>query len=253
MKRRIDLNADVGEIPAALADGSEERLVSLLTSANVACGGHAGDAESMDTVIEIARRHGVAVGAHPSYPDRAGFGRRELALTSNEIAAAVESQVQVFAAAAARRSVPFRHVKPHGALYNAAARNPEIAAAIARGVFRWRDSVVLVGLAGSAMLAAWKALGFRVAAEAFADRRYNPDGSLRGRHYDDALITDPAAAARQSVDIVVSGQVTAVDGSALPLAAETLCVHGDTPGAESILATVRASLRSHGIRIVALD
>jgi len=252
MDRRIDLNADVGEIPAALVDGSEERLIALLTSANVACGGHAGDAASMDAIVELAHRHGVAVGAHPGYPDRDGFGRRDLALTPGEIAATVEFQVQAFAAVAARRGVPFRHVKPHGALYNAAARNPEIAVAIARGVFRWRDSIVLVGLAGSTMLAAWKALGFRVAAEAFADRRYDPDGNLRARSHADALITDPAAAGRQAADIVVRGLVTAAGGSVLPLTAATLCVHGDTLGAESILAAVRAELTHHRVRIIPL-
>lgn len=242
---QIDLNADVGEIPAALADGSEERLLRLVTSANVACGGHAGSVESMRAVIEIARRLGVNVGAHPGYPDRAGFGRVPMPLTPAEIEATVHAQVTALAGLGAA----VRHVKPHGALYNVAAKDAGIAAAIAAGVRRWRDDVVLVGLAGSTMLDVWGRAGFRVAGEAFADRAYEADGTLRSRRHADALITDPRAAARQALNIVEHGSVTALDGTHVPVAARTLCVHGDTPGAVAVVQAIRAAFAARGIDV----
>jgi len=243
----IDLNADVGEIPAALADGSEARLLRLVSSANIACGGHAGTPESMRAVAAIAQRLGVAIGAHPSYPDPANFGRIEVSMAPDAIAAAVASQVAALVATGA----VVRHVKPHGALYNVAAKNAEVAAAIAVGVRALSDDIVLVGLAGSTMLEVWEKAGFRVAGEAFADRAYEPDGTLRARRLPDALITDPAAAARQAIEIVERHRVISVAGTPVPVAAQTLCVHGDTPGAVAILESIRTEFDARGIVVCA--
>ncbi|HXM41179.1 MAG TPA: 5-oxoprolinase subunit PxpA [Bryobacteraceae bacterium] len=226
--KTIDLNCDLGE----LADAAlEEALMAHITSANVACGGHAGDPATMRRTVEMSRNHGVAVGAHPSYPDRANFGRVEMALSAEQIAQTVYGQIGALAAIAG----DLTHVKPHGALYNVAAKNPDVARAIGEGVLRFggRD-LVLVGLAGSAMLDVWREMGFRVAAEGFADRRYEPDGSLRSRKYADALITDPLDAAAQALRLASEGIV------------QTICVHSDTPGSVDIAAAVARALRSAG-------
>src|SRR5712664_1861974 len=202
MKRadlKIDLNCDMGELPEAIADGTQESLMASLTSVNIACGGHAGDERTMKTTIEQAIRWKLAIGAHPGYPDRANFGRLELKLPPNEIAASVFEQVRALAQIAAGCGARLVHVKPHGALYNQAVRDRALAEAIAKGVARWSRRVVLMGLAGSPMLDVFREAGFPVAAEAFADRRYEPDGTLRSRKHEDALIHDPAEAGRQAL------------------------------------------------------
>jgi UPF0271 protein len=221
----VDLNCDMGELPDAAL---EEALMPLITSANVACGGHAGDAASIRRTVEMARRHGVAVGAHPGYPDRANFGRVEMALSAEQIAATVFEQIVALAAIAGELA----HVKPHGALYNVAAKNRDVARAIGEGVARFGEELVMVGLAGSEMLDVWRGMGFRTAAEGFADRRYEPDGSLRSRKFADALITGPAEAAAQALRLVSEGRV------------QTICVHSDTPGAAEILAAVARALKA---------
>lgn len=217
----------MGELPDAAL---EEALMPHITSANVACGGHAGDAASMRRTVELARRHGVAVGAHPGYPDRANFGRLEMALPAEQIAQTVYEQIGALSAIAG----DLAHVKPHGALYNVAARNADVARAIGEGAARFGRNLVLVGLAGSRMLDVWRDMGFHVAAEGFADRRYQPDGSLRPRKFPDALITEPAEAAAQAVRLAGEGH------------AQTICVHSDTPGSVEILEAVARALRSSG-------
>ncbi len=251
--RCIDLNADVGEIPASLADGSEARLLALMSSANIACGGHAGSPQTMAALVALCHQLGVAIGAHPSYPDREHFGRSQMSIPTAQIEAAVASQVGALMDIAAAQGVVVRHVKPHGALYNVAAKDADVAAAIARGAGAWRDQVVLIGLAGSEMLATWRREGFRVAGEAFADRRYEPDGSLRSRQHADALIIDPATAAQQAIEIAVHHRVSSVTGAAIGIVAQTLCLHGDTPNAASIAGTVRQALENLGFRIRALS
>jgi UPF0271 protein len=221
----------MGEIPEDIA------MMPYVTSANIACGGHAGDEQTMTTTIEEALRWKVAVGAHPSYPDRANFGRLELNMPPEAIADAVFKQVRAFAAVAGACGAEVTHVKPHGALYNQAAGDRGIAAAIAAGVARQSHEVVLVGLAGSVMLDAFREAGFAVAAEAFADRRYEPDGSLRSRKFEDALIRDPAQAAQQALRIANQGR------------AQTICIHGDTPGAVRIAQAVAQALREAGIEL----
>ena len=187
---QIDLNCDMGELPEAIADGTQEALMRSITSANVACGGHAGDEQTMRVTIQQALRFGVAIGAHPGYADRENFGRLELHISLDEVAESVFEQVQKLAEVAKSCGTRVVHVKPHGALYNQAVRNRELAKAIAAGVARWTRDVVLVGLAGSPMLEAFCEAGFEVAAEAFADRTYEPDGTLRSRKFEDALIRD---------------------------------------------------------------
>jgi UPF0271 protein len=248
----IDLNCDMGEIPKAIADGTQEALMRSITSANVACGGHAGDAETMRTTIEQALRFKVAIGAHPGYPDRENFGRLELKMAPDAVANSVFEQVEALGKIAESCGAPVVHVKPHGALYNQAVKNRELAAAIAEGVARWRRDMVLVGLAGSPMLDVFRKAGFAVAAEAFADRRYEPDGTLRSRKFEDALIRDPAEAARQALGMVERGVVTAIDGSEVKVAAQTICIHGDTPGAAKIAEEVARTLRQAGIALSGL-
>jgi UPF0271 protein len=256
MKRadlKMDLNCDMGELPEAIADGTQESLMASLTSVNIACGGHAGDEQTMETTVEQALRWKLAIGAHPGYADRANFGRLELKLPAKEIADSVYEQVRVLAEIAARCGARLAHVKPHGALYNQAVRNRELAGAIAEGVARWSRDVVLVGLAGSPMLDVFREAGFAVAAEAFADRRYEADGTLRSRKFEDALIRDPAEAAHQALGIVERGVVIASDGSEVAVDAQTICIHGDTPGAPEIAAAVARTLRQAGVRLGAVS
>jgi len=251
--KSIDLNCDMGEVPEAIADGTQESLMPSLTSVNIACGGHAGDEQTMKTTIEQALRWKLAIGAHPGYPDRTNFGRLDLKLPLDEIAASVFEQVRALAGIAASCGAGLAHVKPHGALYNQAVRNRKLAEAIASGVARWSRDVALVGLAGSPMLDVFRNAGFAVAAEAFADRRYEPDGTLRSRKFEDALIRDPAESARQALSIVDRGIVVASDGSEVAVDAQTLCIHGDTPGAVKIAAAVAQTLHQAGVTLRALS
>ncbi len=250
--RSVDLNCDTGEMSEALADGSQEALLRYVTSANIACGGHAGDERLMRVTIEQALQQGVSIGAHPGYEDRANFGRNELQFAPEEISTLVHRQILALEAIAKRSGTAIRHVKAHGALYSQAARNRDIARAIAEGVRRWKADVVLIGLAGSAMLEEFQAAGFRVAAEAFADRRYEKDGSLRSRKFHDSSLHNPKEAAAQAARIAEQSSVLAADGSIIPLVAQTICIHGDTTGAVEIAAAVHRALKEAGIEIKSL-
>ncbi len=245
--KAMDLNCDMGEMAEAITDGTQEALMPFLTSVNIACGGHAGDEKTIAATIEQASRWNLAIGAHPGYPDRVNFGRVELDISPGEVADSVFQQVQALAKVAASFDIRLRHVKPHGALYNQAVHNRALAAAIAKGVARWSREVVLVGLAGSPMLEAFREAGFAVAAEAFADRRYEADGTLLSRKFADALIRDPAEAARQALSLVLNGSVIASDGSVIAVDAQTICIHSDTPGAVQIAAAVASVLREAGV------
>jgi UPF0271 protein len=251
--KRMDLNCDMGEVPEAVADGTQESLMASLTSVNIACGGHAGEAQTMKATIEQALRLKLDVGAHPGYAERANFGRVELQLPPEVVADSVFEQVRTLAEIAAGCGARVTHVKPHGALYNQAARDRVVAGAIADGVARWSRDVALVGLAGSLMLDVFRDAGFRVAAEAFADRRYESDGSLRSRKFDNALIRDPAEAGQQALRIAARGTVIACGGTEIATNAQTICIHGDTPGAPAIAAAVANTLRQAGIELSALS
>lgn len=254
MMRTIDLNCDMGEIAALIEDGTQDRLMEHVTSVNVACGGHAGDDETMAATIAAARRRGLAVGAHPGYPDPAHFGRRPLALAPDAVAASVEEQVTRLRVIATRLGVRLGHVKPHGALYNQAADDPALALAIARGVDRALAGaagagIVLVGLAGSRCLTVWAREGYAVAPEAFADRRYEADGRLRSRALPGALLDAPEEAADQALALARDGMVTSFEGRPVAVTATTLCIHGDTPGAVAIAAAVARRLAAAGVAV----
>src|ERR1700733_4793960 len=251
--KRMDLNCDMGEIPKTVSDGTQESLMALLTSVNIACGGHAGDSQTMKATMEQALRWKLDVGAHPGYADRANFGRVELQLAPDVIARSVFEQVRALAAIAEECGARLTHVKGHGALYNQAARDRVVAQAIADGVARWNRDVALVGLAGSLMLDVFRDAGFRVFAEAFADRRYEADGTLRSRRFEDALIRDAAEAGQQALRIAERRTVIACDGSEIVANAQTICIHGDTPGAPAIAAAVAKTLRQASVALTALS
>jgi UPF0271 protein len=249
---RIDLNADVGESYGPWVIGQDAALVPLVSSVNVACGAHAGDPLVMAQTVALAKRHGVGLGAHPGYPDRDGFGRRELAMTPDELRASLLFQLGALAAFARDAGVKLRHVKPHGALYNRCVRDEALAATVAQTVCDFDARLVLVGLAGSVLLEAGRARGLPVAAEAFADRAYEPDGSLRSRRLPDAVIHTAEAAAEQALSIVTLGRVVAHDGTTVELRADTICIHGDTPNAADYARQVRTALQQAGARIAPL-
>ncbi|MBN1976009.1 MAG: LamB/YcsF family protein [Anaerolineae bacterium] len=252
MGKKIDLNCDMGESFGAYHIGNDEALMGLVTSANIACGAHAGDPLVMDRTVRLAARHGVSIGAHPGFPDLAGFGRRAMQLTPEEVENTVLYQVGALAAFARSAGSGLAHVKPHGALYNMAARDIDVARAIARGVARAGVDVIVVGLAGSVMIEAAREAGLRVAREGFADRAYEADGSLRSRKLEGAVIHDPETAAERAVQIARDGVVTACTGEEVPLQVDTLCVHGDTPGAIEIAKAIRRRLAEAGVEVVPL-
>jgi len=232
--RSIDLNADLGE------GAGEDPLYTLITSANIACGGHAGDAETMREAVSLAARHGVAIGAHPSYPDREGFGRVSLTLAPSDLSGAIAAQLAALVEVAEALGARVTHVKPHGALYGDAAVRRDVALALAEGVASVSNALILVGLAGSPALGVWRERGFCVAAEGFADRAYAANGMLVPRSSAGALITDPTAAAAQAIRLAGEG------GCA------TICVHADTEGAAAIAAEVRRGLEEAGFTLGAL-
>ncbi|HEY8513917.1 MAG TPA: 5-oxoprolinase subunit PxpA [Candidatus Binatia bacterium] len=244
-RARIDLNADVGE---GYADAE---VMPFVTSANVACGAHAGDAATMRATVLLARAHGVAVGAHPGFPDRAGFGRTITTRSPEEIERLVVEQVERLAAIAARQGVTLAHVKPHGALYNLAAVDDEVADAVARATARVLPGTRLFGLAGSRGLERARAAGLVAVAEAFADRAYLEDGTLAPRTLPGAVIEDPRRTAERAVRLACEGRIETLDGDELALEADTLCLHGDTPGAGATARAVHAALRDAGVQLVA--
>jgi 5-oxoprolinase (ATP-hydrolysing) subunit A len=251
--RVIDLNCDLGESFGAWQMGQDEAVLEYISSANIACGFHAGDANIMQRTVRAALARGVAIGAHPSLPDLQGFGRREMQISADEAHALVLYQIGGLSAFAVAAGTRLTHIKPHGALYNMAARDAHLADAIARAVRDFDTGLILVGLAGSELPRAGLHLGLRVAHEAFADRRYRSDGSLVPRREPDAVIHDIDAAVAQAMSIAVDGNVIAQDGSTLAIAADTLCVHGDRPDAAEFARRLRAGLVAAGIRIAAVS
>lgn len=247
----IDLNCDMGESFGIYRIGADEdSMMELVSSANVACGFHAGDPQIIDRTVRLAVSHGVAVGAHPSHHDLRGFGRRAVAAAPEEVEADVLYQVSAVQGFARAGGVELVHVKPHGALYNQAVADDELAKAIARGIARAGKRLIFVGLAtSSVMRGAAEEQGLRFAGEAFADRVYNPDGTLQSRRIAGSVITDPEAAARQAVSIAAERKVTAHDGTEIALEAETLCLHGDNPAALGNARRVRESLEAAGVEI----
>jgi 5-oxoprolinase (ATP-hydrolysing) subunit A len=243
----IDLNADVGE-----GSAEDAGLFEAISSANVACGGHAGDDESMRATVQLARMRGVAVGAHPSFDDREQFGRREMLLSSEQLHALLLDQLTRLARIAVDQGVTLRHVKPHGALYNVAARDAGVAATIAAAIAAFDRSLVLVGLSGSQSIAAARRAGLRAASEAFADRGYAADGSLVPRSQPGAVLHDPEVVIARAITMARDGEVTSIDGRRLALEVDTICVHSDTPGAAQLARQLRAALEAAGLRVEAI-
>jgi UPF0271 protein len=223
----------------------------VITSANIACGFHAGDPESMRSTVALARTHGVAVGAHPGFYDRENFGRRELQVSPREVEALTLYQIGALAAIAAAQGVRLSHVKAHGALYNMAARDASLADALARATAAFDRSLVFVGLAGSALIDAGERAGLRTASEVFADRAYNADGSLVSRRQPGAVIHDRHVVVARAIRMAVEGAVEAMSGQTLPVRADTICVHGDTPGAAAMAVEIRRALEATGVRLSA--
>lgn len=247
--KRIDLNADLGESYGVWRMGRDDAVLQWVTSANVACGFHAGDPDVMAATVALAAVRGVAIGAHPALPDRQGFGRRAMALRPDEIRNLVLYQLGALSAFTRAVGARLHHVKPHGALYNQAAADPAVAMAIATAVRDFGAELILVGLAGSALLEAGLAAGLEVAAEGFADRRYEADGSLTPRRFPDALIDDPEEALAQVLDMVEHRRVVARDGTVVPIAVDTVGLHGDGPTAVDFARYLRQALEQRGIRV----
>ena len=243
----IDLNADVGE---GMDDAA---LLPYVTSANVACGLHAGDPSVMDATVTLALSRGVRVGAHPGYADRENFGRVAVHMPAGAIEDLVLYQCAALDGFVRSRGGTLTHVKPHGALYHAGAELPDVARAIAEGVRRFREGLVLVGPAGSMLVEAGREAELPVAEEAFADRRYLPDGSTVPRTEANAVITDPDEAAEQAVRLARDGSVQATDGTRVEIRADTLCIHGDTPGVVEIARRIQERFGREGIRIAPLE
>jgi len=229
--------------------GADEAMMQYITSANVACGYHAGDPLVMDRTVRLAAKHGVGLGAHPGFPDLLGFGRRAMQLSPEEIENYILYQVGALAAFARAVGVELVHVKPHGALYNMAARDVELARAIVGGIARFSRELFVVCLADSAMIEAAGEAGFRAAQEGFADRAYNRDGTLQSRKEPGSVIRDPQRAAEQAVAMVRDGVVVAHTGEEIPLRVDTICIHGDSSGAVQIAKTIRKELETAGIEV----
>jgi UPF0271 protein len=249
--RRVDLNCDMGESFGAWSMGADEEVLPHVTSVSVACGFHAGDPSVMRRTVRAAAERGVAVGAHPSLPDLQGFGRRRMDVSPEEAYDLTVYQVGALWGVAKAAGVPLAHVKPHGALYNMAAADARLAAAIARAVRDVDPGLVLYGLAGSALVAEAERAGLTAAAEVFPDRGYTADGALTPRKAPGALVSDPEEAARRAVRMVTEGRVTSTDGVEVPVRADTLCIHGDGPHAADIARLLRARLTAAGVRLLA--
>jgi len=238
----MDINSDMGEINRLLDDGTYEKLMEYVTSINVACGGHAGDETMMAAMVVLAKEKGVNVGAHPSYPDREHFGRNDMNMDANELLDSVRDQIQLLVDIGTNNGVNLSHVKAHGALYNRAVIDEDIAQTIGEAIIQVDPLLKVMGLAGSKMLSVFDGLGLDTMAEAFADRSYESDGTLRNRKYDDALITDPNKAALQAKNMVES-TVISFEGKAIEMNAQTICIHSDTPNAVAIAEAVREEIK----------
>jgi UPF0271 protein len=249
MARTIDLNCDMGESYGRWTLGADEAIMPFITSANIACGFHGGDPHVMRRTVALALRHGVAVGAHPSLPDLMGFGRRVMDVSPQELKDYVCYQTGALREFVRVAGADLQHVKPHGILYTMAERDETIAQAIGEAAREAGQGLILMTLASGKYEATCRKMGCRVASEGFADRAYNVDGTLVSRKLPGALITDPGAAAAQAVKLATEGKVRTLDGVEIDLAVQTICCHGDTPGAERIVRAVREALERAGVQV----
>jgi len=251
MPGKIDLNCDMGESFGAYKLGQDEEVIKYITSANVACGFHASDPTWMRWTVQLAEEHGVAIGAHPSFPDLQGFGRRNMVVPPEE--AKNDVIYQIGALAAFTKSKRLQHVKPHGAMYNMAAEGGDLARAICEAVLEVDPQMILVVLTGTPWAGLAAEMGLRVALEAFADRALNPDGTLVPRSRPGSVIHDPEELVERSIKMITEGKATAISGEEIPVRADTLCLHGDTPGAVQLAADLRSKLEAAGVEIAPLS
>jgi len=249
---RVDLNCDLGESYGAYQIGNDAMVLPLITSANVACGLHGGDYRVMHDTVRLAKQHGVAVGAHPGFPDLHGFGRRDMQMSADDVFDLVVYQIGALQAVAHVEGVPLQHVKPHGALYNQAAVDRTIADAIARAVSAVSLDLILFGLCNSELVRAGRAHGLSVAEEAFIDRHYEADGTLVDRRRADAFVHDPQQAAARVVRMLQDSAVETPDGQLVQLRPDTLCIHGDGPQAVAFATAVRSELAALGLTMRAI-
>lgn len=245
----VDLNCDLGESFGAYKIGMDEEVVPHVTSINVACGYHAGDPLIMEQTVALAKKHGVAVGAHPGFPDLMGFGRRPMTVTPTEAGAYVKYQVGALMAFAQGQGLKLQHVKPHGALYNMAAKDEKLAAGIAEAIASVDKDLMLMGLAGSVMLTEAEKAGLKTISEVFADRAYNDDGSLVNRKLPGAVIHDPEEACARAVKMAKEGKVTSINGKEIAIKADSICVHGDNAQAIALVTKIRSALEAEGINV----
>lgn len=249
MKFVVDINCDMGESFGRYELGQDREIMRYITSANIACGFHAGDPRVMFETVRLAVDNGVAIGAHPGYPDLNGFGRREMKLSPEEVYQLTVYQIGALQGFAQLFHARVAHVKPHGALYNQAAKDGKLAEAIARAVADLDRELILFGLAGSELVRAGEKAGLKVAHEVFADRNYEPDGTLTPRSRANAMIHDSELAIRRVARMVKEGKVTAADGREIAIQADTVCVHGDEPTALEFVQKLRASLSAEGVQV----
>lgn len=251
--RSIDLNCDMGESFGAWTAGNDEALLDYVTSANIACGFHAGDPTTIRKTVELAAKKGVAIGAHPSYPDLQGFGRRNMSMNADDVRDLVLYQVAAIKGICEACGTKLHHVKPHGALYNQAARSKELSSAIALAIGSVDPELVLYGLAGSCLISEGRNAGLKTASEVFADRTYQPDGSLTPRSQPDALINDTDRTVAQALQMIEEATVTCANGEFASVNAETICVHGDGPNAVEFVQALRKAFAERNIEVTAIS
>lgn len=245
----IDLNCDLGESYGFFKIGNDQEILKHISSANIACGYHAGDHNVMMETIQMAKKYQVNIGAHPGFPDLLGFGRREMKVSPREIYNLILYQIGALSAFAKAQEVKLIHVKPHGALYNMAAKSRLFADAIAQAVVDYDSSLILFGLSGSELIKAGKEKGLKTAQEVFADRTYQPDGTLTSRNENNSMIHDLNFAAQQVIRMVKEGKVTATDGTEIAITADTVCIHGDEPAALDFIKGLKHALTNENIAI----
>lgn len=250
---KVDLNCDLGESFGAYNIGMDAEVLAQVSSVNVACGWHAGDPGVMERTVALAKQAGVAVGAHPGYPDLLGFGRRDMSLSPDEARTYVKYQVGALSAFTKSAGIPLRHVKLHGAFYNRAAADPRLAQAVCRGIAEVDESLIVLALAGSHMLEAARQAGLRAASEVFADRAYNADGSLVSRNLEGSVIHDEALAVQRVVRMVKKGTVRSISGEDVEIRADSVCIHGDNPQALAFAGAIRRALLAEHVEITGLD
>ena len=248
----VDLNSDLGESFGNYTIGMDEEILKYVSSANVACGWHAGDPMVMEKTVALAKEFGTAVGAHPGLPDRMGFGRRNMAVTPEEAKAYVKYQLGALQAFAKAHGVKIQHVKPHGALYNMAAVDEKLAKAMCEAVYEVDKDIIFMGLAGSKMITAAEEIGLKAASEVFADRAYNDDGTLVSRKLPGAVIKDKELAIKRVVRMVKEGKVESINGKDIDIKADSICVHGDNPKALEFVKNIRETLEKEGVTISSL-